>query len=915
MNKYFILLLALMLTMKVHAQSMCSVSITLTDRDNAEPIVLANCVLEPLMAIAATGQDGKAIIKSVPQGRYTLKITYIGYESYTASVNVDKDVVLQVQLTPTSLALAEVNVNAKHNEAGQGTSSSIGRQAIDHLQASSLVDVMQLIPGQIIENTDLTQQKNIQIRQLVNDNTSAFGASIVVDGVPMSNNATLTQGSFSSTEFAGTDLRQVSADDIEKVEAVRGVPSAEFGDLTSGLVVVKTKIGTTPWQIKAKVTPQLINASVSKGLKMGRKGVLNFFADYAQAYSDPRYKTRSFHRFTGSMGYSRKVGDRLHTETRLRFSYSKDWSGNDPDAIDDGTKNETLNMRIALSHTGKIDVARRFARNISYTLSFTASPQNSENTSYVSASSGLVPIITATQTGYHAVDYATQSYLATGRTESRPYSFFVKGSDNFNLKSGPIGHRVQMGLEYHIDWNAGRGYYNVDETRPLRPNSNGRPRAFNDVPALHQFAFYAEDNVRWQYSGEKNIRLQAGVRVTMLQPWNEVRTSSVSPRINLNVEATEWLALHGGFGMNSKTPGLSYLYPDKKYTDRVAVNYMPQDDEVAQLLVYHTYVYDVKYTKGLKNATNTKIEAGFELKLPEQRRLDITGYKDKTPDGFGAKTEYITYEADYFNTTSGLIITNGQATQIDYSSPARRDVVWTTTGAIGNNSVSENYGLELDADLGTLRPILTTFNMSGAWQQTKTWSRNINTSNPVDNPTSYSSIGTAPFKVVYPSALDYSRYRQCVVTLRTITHVPSLRLVASLTAQLIAHSSTLSYVAPKKAIAWITPDLTWHTLTDDMQDGYIGEDGNYYDVKPTNQESVSVASQSVTPTDNQTITQPRTWQLSGRLTKEFGRNGSLSFYANNMLYYEPYRSSSSSGTLSQRNTSSFSFGAELSVKF
>lgn len=62
----------------------------------------------------------------------------------------------------------------------------------------------------------------------------------------MSNNGTLSQGGFSSTAFVGTDLRQISADDIESVEIIRGIPSAEYGDLTSGLVVVHSKSDKLP---------------------------------------------------------------------------------------------------------------------------------------------------------------------------------------------------------------------------------------------------------------------------------------------------------------------------------------------------------------------------------------------------------------------------------------------------------------------------------------------------------------------------------------------------------------------------------------------------------------------------------------------------------------------------------------------
>lgn len=86
----------------------------------------------------------------------------------------------------------------------------------------------------------------------------------------------------------GTDLRNFSADDIQEVEVIRGIPSAEYGDLTSGLMVVKSKIGVTPWQAKGKVNPGLMNYSLGKGLRMNKYGVLNFNLDYAQAWGDPR---------------------------------------------------------------------------------------------------------------------------------------------------------------------------------------------------------------------------------------------------------------------------------------------------------------------------------------------------------------------------------------------------------------------------------------------------------------------------------------------------------------------------------------------------------------------------------------------------------------------------------------------------
>jgi len=161
-------------------------TVSVTDASNKEPIVMGSVQLQPLGSNAVTDMDGKATITNIPDGNYQLVVSYVGYVTSTTQVKVSKDVDMHISLRISDLSLKEVVVTAKQN--AMGTSSKIGRQAIDHLQASSLADVMQLLPGQIIKNTDLTSLSNLQLRTLVNNNTSAFGSSIIVDGMPMSNN-------------------------------------------------------------------------------------------------------------------------------------------------------------------------------------------------------------------------------------------------------------------------------------------------------------------------------------------------------------------------------------------------------------------------------------------------------------------------------------------------------------------------------------------------------------------------------------------------------------------------------------------------------------------------------------------------------------------------------------------------------
>jgi hypothetical protein len=253
-----------------------------------------------------------------------------------------------------------------------------------------------------------------------------------------------------------------------------------------------------------------------------------------------------------------------------------------------------------------------------------------------------------------------------------------------------------------------------------------------------------------------------GLRFTTQQPFSDVATSALSPRLNASFSVTKWLDIRGGIGLNSKTPGLDYLYPDKKYDDRVAVNYMPQgeDKKEDQRLIYHTQVYDVQRSKNLKNATTTKVEFGIDIKLPGNRILNILAYHDKTPNGFGPATQYFVYQSNYYKDAK---VANGN---IEYGDP-RVDNVFMTTGAIGNTNTTVNKCIEFNFDFGSIKPINTKLLFSGAYSETKTWSTDMlstNAKHAYITP-DFNARNTTPFKVVYPSALDYDKYRRFINTL------------------------------------------------------------------------------------------------------------------------------------------------------
>lgn len=893
-----------------NSKSSFSLRVTVYDSNDKETIIGATCQIQSLGAIAISDVQGVARLIKIPRGEYNVDVSCLGYETKSVRVKVGSDLNLTVRLQETSLQLQEVTVVGKSSAAGEATATKIGRQAIDHLQATSLADLMQLLPGQLIQNNDMTSMQQAQLRSASTtiDKNNSFGTQIIVDGVPVSNNASMEQKYGNSTAGTGVDLRSIGADNIESVEVIRGIPSAQYGDLTSGAVIVNLKAGRTPFEFRTKVNPTTINSSLGKGWSLGKKaGFLNASFDYAQAWGDPRTKNQSFDRINGSLIYSNTFLRKWNTKTKFSFGSLIDWSGNDPDQVDDGTSYKQKDYTFQLSHEGKIMINKPWSRTLSYVLSYSDRYNKMTNTSFVTGS-GLIPVLTARETGYYDVPFYTSSYQATAYNLSKPRSFYAKIGNTMGFNIAKSMHHINMGIEYRNESNKAQGYYNEDDTKPLKPNSDGRPRPYYDIPSLNQFSAYLEDVMSWKMAGME-YKLMAGLRYTALQPFKSEHVSSLSPRLNLAVKLNKALTLHGGFGMNSKTPGLVHLYPDNKYMDRLAANYTGAADSNERLLLYHTYVYDVQRSVGLKNATNTKWELGFDLQLPEERRFTVVAYLDKTPNGFGNLSDFFTYTSNYYTTEHGIVPQVGAKPIINYNDPARVDTVWSTKGTYGNTEWSQNKGIEFDFDMGRIKAWNTTFYLSGAYMETKSRYKGLEYSSPsvMDNKI-YSTTNTTPFKYVYDSNNLTDVSRRFSTQLRAVVNIPRIRMVLSTSCQVIWTTYTATTNQAQDPIGYITANnnggTDYHEITKEML-----ADANY------TIRGCSLALARRSGADNPPVKQPAIMLLSTRLTKDISNIAGFSFYVNNTLFHQPWQHSSVSSTLTERNTGTFNFGMELYFKF
>lgn len=125
---------------------------------SGSPVDFASVLVTPSQLYTMTDTKGAFSLKDVPAGTVTVSVQFYGMEQKdtTFTAKTGETVKLRIALKETSFRLSDVVVVATGNKAGSSTASNISRQAMDHMQTSSLADAMALLPGVAITNPDLS---------------------------------------------------------------------------------------------------------------------------------------------------------------------------------------------------------------------------------------------------------------------------------------------------------------------------------------------------------------------------------------------------------------------------------------------------------------------------------------------------------------------------------------------------------------------------------------------------------------------------------------------------------------------------------------------------------------------------------------------------------------------------------------
>ena len=847
-----------------------------------------------------SGKDGEVEIRNVPRLPVAYKVSMLGYKDVEGEICLDGKDNVRILMEEESLSMREVVVVAQAGQGGESTTSIIGRQALDHLQATSLKDILQLLPGGVsMKNPSLTSPGQFKVRTLASDDNATFGAAIIINGMPVSTNANMNTGlglSSISSGNSGADLRSIATDDIESVEVIRGVASAEYGDVSSGVMIVNKRIGVSDLNMKARIMPGIKQLHAGKGFDIKSAGSLNISADYARGTSDPRFLTDKYNRGLLSLAHRKTLLDKTWTlTTNLDLSYTGEWKGADPDEPEAMKKffssRDAFSLR--LSHNGMLKLDKALARTLKYDVALSLSSDRIFNDRLVPVGAGA--ILDATKDGMYEGTPYPSSYETLSGTKSNPVMYWAKFSDLFYLNVGNMSNRFNVGTEWKIEGNRGIGQY--DKTPKFKAFAQDRIRRFCDIPYMNQISAYVEDNVVLTFSERRypNITGQAGVRWTVVQPWRNERMMALSPRLNIAVNPERYLSLRLGYGISEKVPSLQDLYPSPDYYDFYN---MSVSDGQKSYYLYSTRVFDNKPVS-IKTMRGTKYELGFDVRLDNGMSFSVVSYHEKVSRGFGSdNSEWKTLVFDVWNAAD--VTFTGQKPIYDQQNPSRRDTVLYNLIRPGNPKSRRNRGIEFDFNFGKINATNTSFYLSGAWSETRSSSSNLGYKLPVGEARNY-----GPVYVVYPeSSYSFSENRRFSATLRVVQHIPVIRFIVSASAQCILYEYDHEVSSGTRPLGYIYGSEFIKFTEDQLDDiefkfhGYMLKD-QIFDTRIS----------------NVPVTWPAIWCLDMRVTKEIGDKAGFSFYANNVLFSQPWQSNSVSVSKVERNGGLFSYGLEIFLNF
>ena len=247
----------------VFAQGSGTLKGRVLDSENSDPLVGANIVIQNTSLGAATDVHGSFYVPNIPEGTWTVRISYLGYEAITAEITITADGTLEQEFRLQAQALQgqEVIITAQ----ARGQDAAINKQ----LSSENVVNVVSA--ARIQELPDANAAESIgrlpgvslvrsggQATQVVIRGLQPQYNTITIDGVqiPANDAGSITASGAYATPMnnpggRAVDLSMISSNSLEGIEVYKTIsPDMDAavlgGTVNFGLREAKGSLSSSP---------------------------------------------------------------------------------------------------------------------------------------------------------------------------------------------------------------------------------------------------------------------------------------------------------------------------------------------------------------------------------------------------------------------------------------------------------------------------------------------------------------------------------------------------------------------------------------------------------------------------------------------------------------------------------------------
>lgn len=940
--RQFLLMILLLVSADVMTaqqnRALFSISGKVVDAKTGEPVIGAAVNVEDTGIWAISDENGKFFLPDIRPGDYAVQFSCLGFVDKRLSFVVKKDIPnLTIKLDQNTLALNSVVVTAERDKEGMNTSLKFGANALNHLQMSNVTDISALLPGGKTVNPDLTTDNAVSLRSggLAAGN-AAFGTALEVDGVRVGNNA-----SFGS--MSGTGTRNISTENVQSIEVITGVPSAEYGDLNSGMVRINTRKGLTPWNITFAVNPRTYQASASKGIDlMKNRGVLNVSAEWTRATQKLSSPYTSYTRRGFSASYSNTFKNVLKFEAGATGNIGGMNTKNDPDAYK-GTWSKVRDNVLRANTSLTWLLRKSWITNLKLDASVNYNDNRSQDHAYGSSAS-MLPAVHSELAGYYLADRLPVSYFSDKVIDSKELDYAASLKYEWFKKSGKRLSKLKAGVQWKANGNVGEGEYYKD---PSVAANGYRPRPYSQYPFMHNVAAYIEEDYTFPI-GKTSLQISAGLRLENLfvKDTDYKNVSSLSPRFNAKWKISDNLSIRGGWGVSEKLPSFYILYPVQKYRDIQTFGFSHGD---SSSYVYYTQPYKMLFNENLKWQKNYNAEFGIEAYFL-RTSVSLVGFFNKTKNPYTYQNIYTPFSYNIMSVPSGYMVPDNPEIRVDSQTGqvymrGSNEEFWTPMATKvtdktffesqmpGNGDDIYRTGAELIVDFPEIAPIRTKFRLDANYSYTHyidntlNWIYRTGWSHTSLSNRSYQYVG------IYANGGESGTYNgkeshSLNANLTAITHIPEARIVITcrLEMSLLSRFRNLSRYQGKEYAYNVNADGV-ESIGGSIYDSnnytairpvkYMDENGDVHDFTDKEASDPAFANLIIKSGNAYTFSQDGYGAyVSANLsvTKEIGDHVSLSFFANNFTNSRMYVTSKATG-VSAIFTPAFYYGLTCRLKF